>query len=159
MAKIIGEIDGAKATSDDLPEISEQSPGHFVVKAGNEVSEIFLTDSGLLSDGNSIDGIEVSVETDKERILRERFSGNADNDKAGKTTKGMILKAPMPGMVKAISVSVGDKVQKNSQILVLEAMKMENSISAGFIGSVSKIHVEVGTSVEKNMPLVDFTQA
>lgn len=157
MAKIIGEIDGTKVTSDDLPEVSELRPGHFLIKAGNEVSEIFLSESGLLSDGNSIDGLEVSVETQKERIIRERFSGNSENGSSTKTAKGMVLKAPMPGMVRAISVSIGDKVQKNTQVLVLEAMKMENSISAGFTGSVSKIHVEVGTSVEKNMPLVEFT--
>ncbi len=157
MNKILGDIDGKKVSAVDLPKVVEQNPGHFLVENGNEVSEVFLTGSGSLSDGNAIDGIEVSVETEKEQIIRERFSGNADSGSSTKAAKGMVLKAPMPGMVRSISVSVGDKVQKNTQVLVLEAMKMENSITAGFTGSVSKIHIEIGNSVEKNMPLLEFT--
>ena len=158
MDKTLGEIDRKKISADTLPKVSEQSAGHFLVEDGKEISEIFLTTSGLLSDGNCIDGVEVSVETEKERIVRERFSGNADSGITGKTTKGMILKAPMPGMVRSVSVSVGDKVEKNTQVIVLEAMKMENSITAGFAGIIVKIHVEVGMSVEKSMPLMEFRQ-
>ena len=158
MDKISGDIDGKKVLSGNLPKVLEQSPGHFLVENRNEVSEVFLTGSGLLSDGNSIDGVEVTLETEKERIIRERFSDNTESGNTTKPVKGMILKAPMPGMVRAISVSVGDKVEKNTQVLVLEAMKMENSITAGFTGTIAKIHVEVGTSAEKNMPLMEFTQ-
>jgi biotin carboxyl carrier protein len=53
---------------------------------------------------------------------------------------------------------VGDSVEKQTQVLVLEAMKMENSITAGFAGKVSKIHITAGTSVEKNMPMMEFEQ-
>jgi len=35
---------------------------------------------------------------------------------------------------------------------------MENSIMAGFVGIVSKLHVEAGVSVEKSMPLAEFSQ-
>ena len=157
MADIIGNIEGTEKTAKSPTKVTEQSPTHFLVELGSQASEIFLTESGQLSDGNSIDGVEVSVETEKERIIRKRFSGNADTGVNAKATKGMVLKAPMPGMVRTVSVSVGDKVQKNTQVLVLEAMKMENSITAGFTGTVSKVHVKVGTSVEKNMPLVKFT--
>jgi biotin carboxyl carrier protein len=156
MINIHANIDGAERTVESLPEVVEQDMSHFLILDANTISEVFLTSSGLISDGNSIDGIEVSIETEKEQIIRERFSGNQDGSKSGKIAKGKVLKAPMPGMVKAISVKVGDKVQKNTQVLVLEAMKMENSITAGFTGTVSKIYADIGALIEKNMPLVEF---
>ncbi len=154
---ITGEIDGKLTSIKKGSRITEQSPEHFIVTSGDKITELFLSSTALLSDGNAIDGIEVKIQSEKERILSERFGGDQKGTGAG-STKGMILKAPMPGMVKAVSVAVGDKVQKNTQVLVLEAMKMENSISAGFAGVVKKIYAETGVSVEKNMPLIEFSQ-
>jgi biotin carboxyl carrier protein len=156
MNEIIGKIEGKQAAAVGLSEVSEQNSDHFIVTSGERALEIFLSSSGLLSDGNALDGIEVLLDSEKERIIRERFSKYQTAGVAGGTTKGMILKASMPGMVKAISVSVGDLVQKETQVLVLEAMKMENSITAGFTGVVSNIYIAAGTSVEKNMPLIEF---
>lgn len=154
---IQGKIEGKSVASKDIIHVSQQSPNHFTVDMGNGVTELFLTSNGLLSDGNALDGIEVSIESDRERLISDHFT--KDQAITSSKTKGMLLKAPMPGMVRAVSVAVGDKVQKNTQVLVLEAMKMENSIAAGFAGVVSKIHIEPGMSVEKSMPLIEFTQS
>jgi biotin carboxyl carrier protein len=154
LPKIQGKIEGKTVIAEGDFHVSEQSPNHFIVGTGNSATELFLTSQGLLSDGNSVDGIEVLIESERERIISKHFAN--DLLTVSSKTKGLVLKAPMPGMVKAVSVAVGDKVQKNSQVLVLEAMKMENSITAGFAGVVSKIYVEAGKSVEKNMPLVEF---
>lgn len=156
LESIQGIIDGKSALSSETSKVFEVSPEHFIVISGNETTEIFLSAQGNLSDGNGIDGVEVTVESERERIINKHFAFEQTSSTA--KVKGMILKAPMPGMVRAVSVKVGDKVQKNTQILVLEAMKMENSIMAGFAGIVSKIHVEAGVSVEKNMPLAEFSQ-
>lgn len=154
---IQGKIEGKPAAAKRAFSVWEQSPDHFTVDTGTAITELFLTSSRLLSDGNALDGIEVTIESDRERLINEHFA--KDQIVASAKTKGMLLKAPMPGMVRAVSVAVGDKVQKNTQVLVLEAMKMENSIAAGFAGVVSKIHVESGMSVEKNMTLIEFAQA
>jgi biotin carboxyl carrier protein len=151
-----GEIDGKQITGKFFFNVTELGDSHFIVTSSVTTNEVFLTSTGLLSDGNTIDGIDVKIESEKERIIRDRFAESLPNGAAVKHAKGLILKAPMPGMVKTISVAVGDAVQRNSQVLVLEAMKMENSIIAGFAGIVSKIHVEAGMSVEKNMPLIEF---
>jgi len=153
--EIIGEIDGSQVYSKTLSKITELNPQHFIVETDHKQTEIFVTDTGLLSDGNTLDGIEVSIQSERERIIGRNFKEGIDGSRSP-STKGMILKAPMPGMVKTISVSVGDEVQKNTQVLVLEAMKMENSIMAGFAGTVSKIHIQAGVSVEKNMPMIEF---
>lgn len=65
-----------------------------------------------------------------------------------------VIKAPMPGLVKALAVSEGDVVHSGQQLIVLEAMKMENDITAPSAGRVSQIHVTPGSTVEGGKPLV-----
>jgi methylmalonyl-coA decarboxylase, gamma subunit len=57
------------------------------------------------------------------------------------------VKAPLPGVVTKINVSVGQQVKKGENVLVLEAMKMENNITAEADGTVSGIAVKAGDSV------------
>lgn len=156
MENIQGEIEGKQVISKGISFVEELEATHYIVTSGAETFEVFLSSSGLLGEGNALDGIEVKIISERERIIHDRYANTITNVSAGNAIKGMILKAPMPGMVKAISVTIGDSVQKNTQVLVLEAMKMENAIMAGVTGIVSKIHAEAGTSVEKNMLLVEF---
>ncbi len=60
---------------------------------------------------------------------------------------GKGIKAPLPGVVTAIKVEVGQSVKKGETVLVLEAMKMENNIAAEADGTVTGICVAVGDSV------------
>lgn len=64
--------------------------------------------------------------------------------------------APMPGLVKKISVSVGEEVIKGQHLLTLEAMKMENLIKSPHSGKIKAIHAIAGTAVEKNQVLITF---
>ncbi|MBK8442679.1 MAG: acetyl-CoA carboxylase biotin carboxyl carrier protein subunit [Sphingobacteriales bacterium] len=64
------------------------------------------------------------------------------------------IKAPMPGLVLAIKVQVGDTIAKGDTVLVLEAMKMENNIKAVGEGIVKSISVQKGAAVEKNQVLI-----
>lgn len=57
---------------------------------------------------------------------------------------GLMVKAPMPGLVLRIQVKEGDKVAKNDLLLVMEAMKMENEIFAPIAGTVAKVCVKPG---------------
>ena len=63
---------------------------------------------------------------------------------------------PMPGMVLNVLVKEGDAVKKGDELLVLEAMKMENNIKAPGDGIVSEISVKSGDKVEKNQILIRF---
>ena len=56
--------------------------------------------------------------------------------------------APIPGLVTALSVSVGTKVAKGDKLLTLEAMKMQTTIYAPCDGVVDQILVPVGETVE-----------
>ncbi|MCB0483097.1 MAG: acetyl-CoA carboxylase biotin carboxyl carrier protein subunit [Flavobacteriales bacterium] len=64
------------------------------------------------------------------------------------------IAAPMPGLVINILVAPGDRVKKGDNVLVLEAMKMENIIKAPADGTVKSVATEKGKAVEKNAPLI-----
>ena len=55
--------------------------------------------------------------------------------------------APMPGKILELKKAVGDHVEKNDVVLVLEAMKMENAIVADTAGTLSAVHVAAGQMV------------
>ena len=56
-------------------------------------------------------------------------------------------KAPMPGTILKMNVKVGDKVEKDGLVCVLEAMKMENEIFSPVAGTVTAINAPQGASV------------
>lgn len=66
------------------------------------------------------------------------------------------IKAPMPGLIRKISVAPGDVVEKGDTVFILEAMKMENLIKAPGDGVVKAIFVQPNAAVEKGQPLLEF---
>jgi pyruvate carboxylase len=62
--------------------------------------------------------------------------------------------APIPGLITALSATVGSKVAKGDKLVTLEAMKMQTTIYAAANGTVDKIYVQVGDTVESKDLLV-----
>ncbi|MGX7150431.1 acetyl-CoA carboxylase biotin carboxyl carrier protein subunit [Enterococcus ureasiticus] len=62
--------------------------------------------------------------------------------------------SPMPGTILKLLVNIGDTVQENQPLIILEAMKMENEIVAGKAGTVTGIHVQQGDMVNPGEPLI-----
>ena len=67
---------------------------------------------------------------------------------------GKAVTAPLPGVIIAVKVNVGDAVKAGQEVAVLEAMKMENFIEATHDGTVTAIHVAKGDSVLEGAPVV-----
>ena len=74
----------------------------------------------------------------------------------GRTKVVNAIKAPMPGLILEINVSVGQEVKTNDPLLILEAMKMENSFLSPRDGIIKSISVEKGNAVEKGQLLIEF---
>ena len=66
------------------------------------------------------------------------------------------LKAPMPGLVLDVLVSDGQEVKEGDDLLILEAMKMENAIKSPQDGTIDHISVTKQDKVDKNEILVTF---
>lgn len=66
------------------------------------------------------------------------------------------LKAPMPGRVVALLAEVGSRIEKGSPLMILEAMKMEHTISAPADGVVQEFYFAAGDQVGDGDDLVDF---
>ena len=74
----------------------------------------------------------------------------------GKTKQINAIKAPMPGLILEINVSVGQQVNEGDNLLILEAMKMENSFASPRTGTIKSIAVAKGDSVNKGQLLIEF---
>jgi biotin carboxyl carrier protein len=74
----------------------------------------------------------------------------------GRTKVVNAIKAPMPGLILEISVEVGQTVKENDPLLILEAMKMENSFLSPRDGVIKSIAVEKGHAVDKGQLLIEF---
>lgn len=68
------------------------------------------------------------------------------------------LTAPMPGQVRAVNVNEGETVMKGQTLLVLEAMKMEIRIQAQREGTVKKLFVKQGQTVEREQVLIEVQE-
>lgn len=69
---------------------------------------------------------------------------------------GKAVTSPLPGVVIAIKVNVGDMVKSGQEVAVLEAMKMENSIEATQDGTVTAVHVTKGDSIQEGTAIISI---
>lgn len=88
------------------------------------------------------------VEDERERRLRAALGSRvADREE-------FHLRAPMPGLVVSIPVSEGEHVDKGDVLVVLESMKMQNELKSPRPGTVSRVRVKTGDSVELRQTLL-----
>lgn len=98
----------------------------------------------------TIDGIDYKVKvTDAHRWRLARLAGKRPEEDGD-----LDVVAPIPGRVVRIHVAEGDQVERDAQILALEAMKMENEILSRGPGTVLEVAVQEGQAVEKGDLLV-----
>lgn len=79
---------------------------------------------------------------------------NAPAPKPASAGAGKPVTSPLPGVIIAVKVNVGDTVKAGQEVAVLEAMKMENSIEAVQDGTVTAVHVSKGNSILEGAPIV-----
>ena len=94
-----------------------------------------------------VDGwrVEVTTEPDDRARLRERATrGHGASERRGPAE----VRAIIPGRVVSVAVSPGDAVTAGQQLLVLEAMKMQNELRAPRDGTVTRIATATGQTIE-----------
>ena len=96
------------------------------------------------------DVFDIDIRDELDQVLEKMGFGQA----SGKQLKE--IKAPMPGLVLDINVHEGQELQAGDKLLILEAMKMENSIVVSADAKIKKIVVAAGQAVEKGQVLVEL---
>ena len=77
-------------------------------------------------------------------------------EKKNEPITGKTVKAPMPGSILRFTVKPGNTVTKGQTVVILEAMKMENSIATDYAGTVKRLLVKEGTTVAANAPMIEI---
>ncbi len=143
----------SKAEIDAL-DIIEKSEGRINLIRNNESINAFLVK--WMNDGKycslEIDGelFEVYVKTPLEQQM------DALGFAATSSHRQQEVKAPMPGLVLSVHVREGQQLRQGDKVLILEAMKMENSIIIQSDAVVKKVLVKNGQPVEKNQVLIEL---
>ncbi len=88
------------------------------------------------------------VEDERERRLRAALGSRVSEQGE------YLLRAPMPGLVVAVPVGEGQHVEKGEVLLVLESMKMQNELKAPRQGTVARVRVQAGDSVDLKQTLL-----
>ena len=92
----------------------------------------------------------VTIKDELDQVLENMGFGLAINKQVKE------IKAPMPGLVLEIAVTEGQQVNEGDKILILGAMKMENSIVVSVNATIKRIAVAAGDAVEKGQVLVEL---
>jgi biotin carboxyl carrier protein len=71
---------------------------------------------------------------------------------------GKTLTSPLPGTITEVFIKKGDQVEVGKVVLIVEAMKMKNSIRSTRTGTVAEVLVSAGQTVAHKQALVEFTE-
>jgi biotin carboxyl carrier protein len=135
----------------DIVQISE-GYYHILYQQKGYRAELVKTDRVTKTFVLKINGHILTVELkDKFDLLLEKMGMNS-----AASSRVNNIKAPMPGLIIDLKIKPGDRVNQGDQLLILEAMKMENIIKSPGDGVVKNVKVKKGDSVEKGQVLIEF---
>jgi biotin carboxyl carrier protein len=93
----------------------------------------------------------VGIEPAARAELRERGSRTGER---GRSSGRQVVRAQIPGRIGSVAIGPGDPVERGQLLLVVEAMKMENAVIAPRAGTIVRIGVVAGQTVELGDELV-----
>jgi len=123
--------------------VEEIAPGTFLFRQDARRETFHCVREG--------DVVHLSWRGEVYRLEEESEAGRAAHRHVGGG-----LEAPMPGKVIAVKVEPGQQVAKGEELLVVEAMKMENAIRAPRDGRVKSVAAQVGEMVNPGVVLVEL---
>lgn len=151
----VNEFEFSFTTEDaDAADIIEISPGSFNLLKDNRSVNIQILETDLLAkqliaeaDGETFN---ISIKDELDQMI-DKMGFNSVSKKQIKE-----IKAPMPGLVLEIAVSEGQELEEGDKVLILEAMKMENSIMIQTKAKIKKILVKTGQAVDKGQVMIEL---
>jgi biotin carboxyl carrier protein len=138
----------------DAIDLLQKSPAEFnLLKDHRSINAVIIeADQSAKKQTIEIEGEKFDIRIKDE--LDQMLDRMGLNSVAGKQIQE--IKAPMPGLVLEIAVSEGQQVREGDKVLILVAMKMENSIMINTDATIKRIAVSAGEAVEKGQVLVEL---
>lgn len=141
----------------------------YTVKIADKTYEVEIEDIHVRPVIARVDGeqFEVMPESEGEAggasLASEKTSSSLKPYPAASPTSssvlgGKTLTSPLPGTVTEVFIKKGDKVEIGKVVLIIEAMKMKNSIRSVRTGTVAEVLVSAGQTVAHKQVLVEFTE-
>jgi biotin carboxyl carrier protein len=138
----------------DNADFYKKSPAEF-----NIIKDTRSANAKLLE--SDISGKKLKIEVEGETFdieikdeLDQRLDSMGFSNVSSKHIKE--IKAPMPGLVIDVTVKEGQEVKEGDRLLILEAMKMENSIMIHANATIKRVAVTPGQAVDKGQVLVEL---
>jgi len=144
----------------------EREGEHFRVTVGDATYQLHPVGENLYT--ASVNGSRVNVAVKKykdtiyvdiDSVLIELREATEDNVAGGAGDHGGDkdkIYAPMPGKIGKIMVAVGDEVVEKQQMVIVEAMKMENPVLARAKGTVKAVNFAAGDQVDTESPIIEL---
>jgi biotin carboxyl carrier protein len=107
-----------------------------------------------MMEGDGVYEVELSGEIYEVMVEDERTRRLAGLKGTGATSGELVIKAPMPGVIVEIPITVGQHVEKGDILLILESMKMQNEFKSPRAGKIKTIRVSAKEKVDQNAVLI-----
>ncbi len=154
--------------NDQKFEIEIDNNGRVFLNGKERAVDFLPLDENLYSIVANNESYEIVVEErdgETQVLMRGKlYSGKVMDERAllmasragglGEDTGEISIRAPMPGLVVAVPVEEGQEVKKGQTVVILESMKMQNELKAPRDGTVHRIGVTAGQSVEQKKVLI-----
>ena len=134
----------------------------YIVKVADKSYEVEIEDIHARPVIARVDGQTFEVIPDNEtrrgsqKEISEFKPAEVSKQPASPNSTGNDLTAPLPGTVIEIFVKPGDQIETGQVILIIEAMKMKNSIRSTRAGKITEVLVSAGQTVAHKQALVRF---
>ncbi|MGZ8940945.1 MAG: biotin/lipoyl-containing protein [Limisphaerales bacterium] len=134
----------------------------YVVKVAGKEYEVEIEDIHARPIIARVDGQEFAVDPEEgPRLAIQKEASELKSVELSKNTSGLSasaieLTAPLPGTVIEVFVKAGDQIETGQVVLIIEAMKMKNSIRSTRAGKITDVLVSAGQTVAHKQPLVKF---
>ena len=92
-----------------------------------------------------------------ETKYKTSFTKKFENRKNWKKADPSIISSVIPGTVSKLFVKEKDKLKQGDKLLILDAMKMKNTIKIPYTGTVIKIHIQEGQSIPKGFVMIELS--
>lgn len=129
-------------------------PAHYHILKGNKPYKAAVTHADFLAKQYTVtvnnNSYTVDIATGLDQLIK------AMGFEVGASKQVNEIKAPIPGLILEINVTVGQEVKENDNLLILEAMKMENTFQSPRAGIIKSIAVSKGDAVDKGQLLIEF---